>query len=90
MNKDKLVDKIVSKTNYSKKQIQEILKSFQDVIIKALKKGKKVNIVGFGRFEVKTRKGRKGVNPRTGKKIKIKSIKIAKFKPGKRLKDSVK
>lgn len=90
MNKDKLIDKIVNKTNYPKKEVQEILGSFQDVVIKSLKKGKEVKIVGFGNFKVKNRKARKGVNPRTGKQMKIKNIKVAKFKPGKRLKEAVK
>ncbi len=90
MNKDKLIDKIVDKTNYPKKEVGAVLSSFQNIIIKTLKKGKEVKIVGFGKFEIKNRKGRKGVNPRTGKEIKIKNVKVAKFKPGRRLKQAIK
>lgn len=89
MNKDQLIDKIVDKTRYPKHQVKECLEGILDVIIEALKNGEKVDLVGFGGFRVTLRKGRKGVNPRTGKKIEIPAIKIAKFKAGKRLKEAV-
>ena len=90
MNKDQLIDKIVDKTGFLKKQVKECLNSALDIIIKSLKKGEKVHLVGFGGFRVATRKGRKGINPRTGKEIKIKDVKVAKFRAGKRLKEAVK
>ncbi len=71
MNKDQLIDKIVDKTNYPKNQVKKCLEGIFDIIIDVLSKGKKVNIVGFGGFQVVKRKGRKGINPRTGKEIKI-------------------
>lgn len=89
MNKDQLIDKIVDKTRYPKYQVKECLESFLDIVIETLKKGEKINLVGFGGFGVSARKGRKGVNPRTGKEMKIKDVKVAKFRPGKRLKESV-
>lgn len=90
MNKDQLIDKIVDATKYSKNQVKECFEKTFDIIIEALKKDKKVSIVGFGNFRVVKRKGRKGVDPRSGKGIKIQDIKIAKFKTGKRLKEAVK
>ena len=90
MNKDKLIDIIVNKTEYQKNQVEKCLDEIFDTIIVTLKKGEKVNIVGFGQFQVAKRKGRKGVNPRTGKEMKIKDVKVAKFKTGKRLKEAVK
>ena len=90
MNKDQLIDKIVDKTGFLKKQVEECFDSALDIIIRTLKKGEKVHLVGFGGVRVRVRKGRKGVNPRTGKEIKIKNVKVAKFRAGKRLKEAVK
>lgn len=90
MNKDQLIDKIVDKTRYPKHQVRECLEVALDIIIETLKKGGKVDLVGFGSFGVSMRKGRKGVNPRTGKEMKIKDVKVAKFRAGKRLKEAVK
>lgn len=89
MNKDQLVDKIVDKTKYSKHQVRECLEAALDIIIETLEKDGEVNLVGFGSFGVKVRKGRKGINPRTKKEIKIKDVKVAKFRAGKRLKEAV-
>lgn len=90
MNKDQLIDKIVDKTRYPKNQVKECLEGALDIIIETLKEGKKVDLVGFGGFRVVIRKGRKGVDPRSGKEIKIPNVKIAKFRAGKRLKEAVK
>jgi len=89
MNKDKLIDKIVDKTNYPKNQVEKCLEAGLDIIIETLKKGEKVDLVGFGGFKVVKRKGRKGINPRTGKEMKIHDVKVAKFRAGKRLKEAV-
>ena len=90
MNKDQLIDKVVDETKYSKNQVKKCLDGVFNNITNSLKKGKKVNIVGFGSFSVVKRKGRKGVNPRTGKVIKIPDVKITKFRTGSRLKKAVK
>ncbi len=90
MNKEQLINKIVDETGISKARVKQCLELFLNTIIKALKKGKKVSLVGFGSFQVTKRKGRKGVNPRTGKEMKIPDTKVAKFKAGKRLKEQVK
>ena len=89
MNKDELIDKIVDKTKYPRNHVKEILETAIELIIENLKKRKKVKLVGFGSFFVKKRKGRRGVNPRTGKEIRIRDVKIARFKPGKRLREVV-
>jgi len=90
VNKDQLIDKIVDKTNYPKNKVKKCLEGTLDVIIDTLKKGEKVNLVGFGGFRMAIRKGRRGVDPRTGNEIKIKDVKVAKFRTGKRLKEAVK
>jgi len=90
MNKDKLIDKIVNKTNYPKNQVKKCLEETFDIIIKVLKGGGKASIVGFGSFNVIKRKGRKGIDPRTGKEIKVPTVKITRFKAGSKLKKAVK
>lgn len=92
MNKAELVEAMAKQTGMSKKDTEAGLKAFCDVVTKELsnKKGdKKVQLVGFGTFEVAERKARSGRNPLTGETIKIKASKTPKFKPGKALKDAV-
>lgn len=89
MNKDQLLDRIVDKTRYPKNQIKKCLEEGLDIIMETLKNGEKVDLVGFGGFRVVERKARKGVDPRTGKTMKIEAVKVTKFRPGKRLKDAV-
>ena len=88
MNKTELVAAISDATNLSKKDSEAAVKAFTDVITKALKKGDKVQLVGFGTFEVAKRAAREGKNPQTGAKIKIPASKAPKFKAGKALKDT--
>ncbi|MCK4859803.1 MAG: HU family DNA-binding protein [Candidatus Omnitrophica bacterium] len=90
MNKDQLIDKVVDKTRYPKYQVKKCLEVTLDVIIETLKNNEKVVLVGFGGFKKTLRKSRKGVDPRTGKKIQIPAVKVTKFKAGKRLKEAVK
>jgi len=73
----------------SKKDAEKALKAFIDVVTDELKKGEKVQLVGFGTFEVSERPAREGINPQTKKKIKIAASKNPKFKAGKALKDVV-
>ena len=89
MNKTELVAAISDATNLSKKDSEAAVKAFTDVITKALKKGDKVQLVGFGTFEVAKRAAREGRNPQTGKAMKIKASKAPKFKEGKALKDAL-
>lgn len=89
MNKTELVAAMAKETNLSKKDVEAVLKSFIDVVSEELKKGEKVQLVGFGTFEVSERAARTGKNPQTGKAIKIPASKAPKFKAGKALKDTV-
>jgi DNA-binding protein HU-beta len=89
MNKGELVDAIAKDADISKTQAQSAVDSFVENIKKALRKGKKVTLVGFGTFSTSKRKARTGRNPRTGKPIKIPAKKVAKFSAGKSLKDSI-
>lgn len=90
MNKADLIASISKDTGLSQKDAGASLESFLETVKKALKKGQKVQLVGFGSFEVVKRKARTGVNPATGEKIKIAARKAPKFTAGKALKDLVK
>ena len=89
MNKTELVAAMAEKTELSKKDAEKVLKAFTDVVADELKKGEKIQLVGFGTFEVAERPAREGRNPRTGETMKIAASKAPKFKAGKALKDIV-
>lgn len=89
MNKTELVAAIAEKTELSKKDAEKALKAFTDVVADELKKGEKIQLVGFGTFEVAERPAREGRNPKTGESMKIPASKAPKFKAGKALKDIV-
>ena len=90
MNKTELVAAIAEKAEISKKDADKALAAFIDTVAKNLKKGDKIQLVGFGTFEVRKRAAREGINPQTGKKIKIAASKNPVFKAGKAFKDAVK
>lgn len=87
MNKTELVAAIAEQTQLSRKDAEAALKAFTDVVADELKKGGKVQLVGFGTFEVSERGEREGRNPQTGETMTIKASKSPKFKAGKALKD---
>ena len=89
MNKTELVAAMADQAGLSKKDSEKALKAFTDTVAKELKKGGKVQLVGFGTFEVVKRSAREGRNPQTGAVMKIKASKAPKFKAGKALKDAV-
>ncbi len=89
MNKTELVAAIAAKKELSKKDSEKALKAFIEVVTEELVKGGKVQLVGFGTFEVADRAARTGKNPQTGKAIKIAASKAPKFKAGKALKETV-
>ena len=89
MNKTELIAEIAKKTELSKKDAEKALKAFVETVGAELKKGRKVQLVGFGTFEVAKRAAREGRNPRTGATMKIKATKAPKFKAGKALKDAL-
>ena len=89
MNKAELVAAIAEKTELSKKDSEKALKAFVDVVTEELKKGEKIQLVGFGTFEVSERAAREGRNPQTGETMTIAASKAPKFKAGKALKDAI-
>ena len=89
MNKAELVAAIAEKAELSKKDAEAALKAFADVVADELKKGEKVQLVGFGTFEVSERAERTGRNPQTGAEMTIAASKAPKFKAGKALKDMI-
>ena len=89
MNKSDLLAAMAAKTGDTKKSAEEALNAFVDVVTAALVKGEKVQLVGFGSFEVRKRAARKGRNPQTKEEIKIPASKAPVFKAGKALKDLV-
>ncbi|MCR4956746.1 MAG: HU family DNA-binding protein [Lachnospiraceae bacterium] len=89
MNKAELVAVMSEKAEISKKDAEKALKAFTDVVAEEMKKGEKVQLVGFGTFEVSERAARTGRNPQTGAEMTIPASKAPKFKAGKALKDAV-
>ena len=89
MNKTELITAIAESADISKKDSEKALKAFVDVVTEELKKGEKVQLVGFGTFEVSERAAREGRNPQTGKTMKIEACKAPKFKAGKAHKDAI-
>lgn len=88
MNKTELVSVVSEKTEFSKKESAQIVDALFASIEEALAKGEKVQLIGFGTFEVRERAARKGRNPQTGAEIEIPASKVPAFKPGKALKDA--
>ncbi|MBR5798890.1 MAG: HU family DNA-binding protein [Lachnospiraceae bacterium] len=89
MNKLELVAAMADMAGLSKKDAEKALKAFTDVVAEELKKGEKVQLVGFGTFEVSERAAREGRNPQTGETMPIAASKAPKFKAGKALKDMI-
>ena len=89
MNRMELVAAIAEKSELSNKDAEKALKAFTDVVAEELKKGEKIQLVGFGTFEVSERAAREGRNPQTGETMTIAASKSPKFKAGKALKDAL-
>lgn len=90
MNKGELIDAMAKDAGLTKADAGNALNSFIENVSKSLKKGDSVQLIGFGTFSVSERAARTGRNPQTGKEIKIAAKKVAKFKAGKALSESVK
>ncbi len=90
MNKKDLVDAVAKKTGAKKKDVKKTIDATIDVITDALVKGEKVQLVGFGTFEVRKTAARRGVNPQTRQPMTIPAGKVPKFRPGGKLKEMVK
>ena len=89
MNKTELVSSIAEKSELTKKDAEKAVNALFASIEEALARGEKVQLVGFGTFEVRERKARTGRNPQTGEEIQIAAAKVPAFKPGKALKEAV-
>ena len=89
MNKSELCAALANKTEMSKKDADKFVNAFVDVVSETLAAGDKIQVIGFGSFEVKSRAARTARNPRTGEEIQIESSKSPVFKAGKALKDVV-
>ncbi|MBE7391556.1 integration host factor subunit alpha [Lactobacillus sp. UMNPBX9] len=90
MNKTELVEVVAKKMGTTKKEAEAAVSAFTETVKEALAEGKKVQLIGFGNFEVRERAARKGRNPQTGEEIDIPATKVPAFKPGKGFKEVVK
>ncbi|HZK46368.1 MAG TPA: HU family DNA-binding protein [Atopostipes sp.] len=89
-NKADLIDGVASKSGLTKKDATAAVEALFEVVTETLASGERVQVIGFGSFEVRDRAARKGRNPQTGEEIEIPATKVPAFKAGKGLKDSVK
>ncbi len=89
MNRVELIAAMAEKAELSKKDAEKALKAFTEVVAEELAKGEKIQLVGFGTFEVSERAAREGRNPRSGETMTIAASKAPKFKAGKALKDAI-
>ena len=87
MNKSELISKVAEMTDLSKKDVTKAVDAVFEAITEALQNGDKVQLVGFGNFEVRERSARKGRNPQTGEEIDIPASRVPAFRPGKLLRD---
>ena len=90
MTKADLISSVAKDSKITKTAAEKALNAFAATVTKVLKKGDKVSLTGFGTFSLARRKARKGRNPRTGKEIRIAAAKVARFKPGNKLRSAVK
>jgi DNA-binding protein HU-beta len=90
MNKTDLVNLVAERADLSKKDAASAVDAVLNGIVEALASGDKVQLIGFGNFEVRERSARKGRNPQTGEEIDIAAAKVPAFKPGKQFKDAIK
>jgi len=89
MNKNELVTSVAEKSGLSKKDAEAAINAFTATVEDALKAGDKVQLTGFGSFEVKQRAARTGINPQTKQPVQIAASKAPAFKPGKLFKDAI-
>lgn len=89
MNRKELVTEIASRSQLTQKDVDKVLTNFFDIVGDTLTKGDKIQIAGFGTFEVREKKARTGKNPRTGEPMEIAASKAPAFKAGKLLKEKV-
>jgi len=91
VNKDQLVERIASRANVNKKEVEDVLNAFEDVVIQVMKEGGEAVLTGFGAFLARKREARVGVNPqKPTERIQVPAVMVPKFKAGKTLKDALK
>jgi DNA-binding protein HU-beta len=90
MTKADLIAVVAAETGIKKSLAEETLNAFIDTVVKAMKKGEKVTVTGFGTFQCSQRKARTGRNPRSGKEINIPACSVPRFKPGNKLREALK
>jgi len=89
LNKTELISEVAGKAEITKKDAEKVINAFFATVEEALKSGDKIQLIGFGTFEVRSRQARKGRNPQTGAEIDIAAARVPAFKPGKVLKDAL-
>ncbi|OGY90915.1 MAG: hypothetical protein A3H70_01695 [Candidatus Komeilibacteria bacterium RIFCSPLOWO2_02_FULL_48_11] len=91
VNKDQMVERIASRANVNKKEVEDVLNAFEDVVIQVMKEGGEAVLTGFGAFLARRREARVGVNPqKPSERIQVPAVMVPKFKAGKTLKDALK
>ncbi|HSH31595.1 MAG TPA: HU family DNA-binding protein [Candidatus Saccharimonadales bacterium] len=89
MTKQQLIETLATETQMSKRQVENMLVTFVDIVSRTIKNGEKVAVTGFGTFDLGKRAARRGVNPQTGAEIRIPEMPMPRFRAGKRLKEGV-
>jgi DNA-binding protein HU-beta len=89
LNKTELISEVAGKAEITKKDAEKVINAFFATVEETLKSGDKIQLIGFGTFEVRSRQARKGRNPQTGAEIDIAAARVPAFKPGKVLKDAL-
>lgn len=89
MTKQKLIETLSAETAMTKRQVETVLVAFARTVEQTVAKGEKVNLTGFGTFDLGTRAARRGVNPQTGKEIQIPAMPMPRFRAGKRFKETI-
>ncbi len=89
MTKQKLIEVLSTETAMTKRQVETVLVAFARTVEQTVARGEKVNLTGFGTFDLGTRAARRGVNPQTGKEIQIPAMPMPRFRAGKRFKETI-
>lgn len=89
MTKQKLIEVVSAETAMTKRQVENVLVAFAHTVEQTVAKGEKVNLTGFGTFDLGTRAARRGVNPQTGAEIQIPAMPMPRFRAGKRFKETI-
>ena len=89
MTKQRLIETLAAETTMTKRQVEQVLMTFVDIVERTVATGEKVSVTGFGTFDLGKRAARRGVNPQTGEEIHIPEMAMPRFRAGKRLKETI-